>query len=126
MATFIEYCGHRKRKVTNIENWYLNKLSLLWFMSLCGADLLEECGRVWNFRLERPWDIINRTYWTILVGAPKTRMLRKMWTVRVWLMGLLKGTRTHSTENSPRSHSCYILAKNGCVNVEFKGSGLIC
>lgn len=88
--------------------------------------MLEKLGRVWNVRLEKPWDVINRTYWTILVGAHKTRMRRKMWPVRVWLTRLWKGTMTHSTGNSPRSHSCYILAKNGGINVEFKGSELIC
>lgn len=56
--------------------------------------MLEECGTVWNFRLEKPLDVINRTCWTILVGARKARMLRKMWTVGVWLMMFQKGTRT--------------------------------
>lgn len=31
-----------------------------------------------------------------------------------------------STGNSSRSHSHYILAKNGHINVEVKGNGLIC
>lgn len=39
--------------------------------------MLEECGKVWNFKLDRPLDVINRTYWIILVGAWKTRMLKK-------------------------------------------------
>lgn len=38
---------------------------------------------------------------------------------------VLEGNKD-STGNSPRSHSHYIPAKNGYINVEFKGNGLIC
>lgn len=52
-------------------------VSLLCGPRVFGAGLLEECGKVWNFKLDRPLDVINRTYWIILVGAWKTRMLKK-------------------------------------------------
>lgn len=56
--------------------------------------MLEECGKVWNFKLNKPLDVINRTYWILLVGARKTRMLRKMRTVEGPAHEFWKGTRT--------------------------------
>lgn len=55
--------------------------------------MLKECGKVWNFKLDKPLDVMNRTYWFILVGA-WTRMLRKMRTVDGPAQEFRKGTRT--------------------------------
>lgn len=52
---------------------------------------LEECGSLWNFRLEKRLDVASRAS-SVLAGALKTAVVRVMWTVR----GLAQGVSEES------------------------------
>lgn len=65
-----------EHRVTKAEVGTRERAAAVKSQSCC----LEECGSLWNFRLQKRLNVTSRASFA-LAGALKTAMVRAMWTV---------------------------------------------